>query len=186
MGAWNGWYHVTGCTYGSWLPGDPRGWRERHHRKHVEGDYRNPPAAGVHEQKLARSRALMNRDAVRLSSEAAAVAARVMASSLRRHEREVLVVAVDDHHYHILVRCDDGRPRHWVGIAKKDSARELSRLGIAKEGGVWAVRCRCLGVRDREHQVNAYRYIGSHAERGASVWTYRDPGTSEGREVELE
>ena len=43
MTAWNNWYHVNGNTYGTWLPGDPRGWRERGHKKHVAGDYKNPP-----------------------------------------------------------------------------------------------------------------------------------------------
>src|SRR3954468_9029001 len=40
---WNNWYHCMGNTYGTWLPGDPRGFRTRLHREHVEGDYRNPP-----------------------------------------------------------------------------------------------------------------------------------------------
>ncbi len=39
-------YHVTWSTYGSWLPGDPRGFRTRGHRLHVDGDYRNPPPKG--------------------------------------------------------------------------------------------------------------------------------------------
>jgi hypothetical protein len=43
MSAWRDWYHVTGSTYGAWLPGDPRGFRTRHHRQHVEGDYKDPP-----------------------------------------------------------------------------------------------------------------------------------------------
>ena len=46
MAAWNNWYHVNGNTYGTWLPGDPRGWRERGHKKHVDGDYKSPPPAG--------------------------------------------------------------------------------------------------------------------------------------------
>ena len=41
MPAWNHWYHCTAHTYGTWLRGDPRGWRARHHREHVDGDYRN-------------------------------------------------------------------------------------------------------------------------------------------------
>ena len=39
---WNDWYHCTTHTYGSWLRGDRRGWRARHHREHVQGDYKNP------------------------------------------------------------------------------------------------------------------------------------------------
>jgi hypothetical protein len=35
--AWNDWYHVVSHVYGSWLRGDPRGWRAVDHREHVEG-----------------------------------------------------------------------------------------------------------------------------------------------------
>src|SRR5262245_36991735 len=40
------WFHVVISTYGSWLQGDPRGFPSRHHREHVEGDYKNPPPPG--------------------------------------------------------------------------------------------------------------------------------------------
>jgi len=39
MEPWNHWYHVNGNTYGTWLPGDPRGWRSYKHKRHVEGEY---------------------------------------------------------------------------------------------------------------------------------------------------
>jgi hypothetical protein len=54
------WFHVILTTYGAWLPGDPRGFRTRHHRDHVEGDYKSPPPVGVYE-----SFALTNRDALK-------------------------------------------------------------------------------------------------------------------------
>ena len=34
--------HVS--TYGTWLPGDERGWREQHHHERVAGDYKHRPA----------------------------------------------------------------------------------------------------------------------------------------------
>ena len=37
---WNNWFHCMTSAYGQWLPGDPKGWRERNHRKHIEGDPR--------------------------------------------------------------------------------------------------------------------------------------------------
>ena len=46
MQPWRHWYHCNGSTYGTWLPGDPRGWRSRNHRVHVPGDYRTPPPPG--------------------------------------------------------------------------------------------------------------------------------------------
>src|SRR4029079_6566514 len=49
---WNAWYHVTNHVCGSWVRGDPRGWRSRHHREHVDGDYKNPPPTGEVRQPL--------------------------------------------------------------------------------------------------------------------------------------
>ncbi len=60
---WRNWYHCMANTYGTWLPGDPRGWRSRHHREHVVGDYRNPPKrsyANLHRK----ARSLMKREQV--------------------------------------------------------------------------------------------------------------------------
>jgi hypothetical protein len=43
------WYHIMLTTSGDWLYGDARGFRTRHHREHVEGDYKNPPPPGIYE-----------------------------------------------------------------------------------------------------------------------------------------
>src|SRR5437868_3666075 len=56
---WNNWYHVMCHTYGTWLPGDPRGFRTRHHREHCDGDYKNPPKPGQWEQRHAQAKSLM-------------------------------------------------------------------------------------------------------------------------------
>ena len=63
---WNNWYHCMGNTHGTWLPGDPRGFRTRHHKEHVEGDYKNPPVEN-YEQRLRKSKELMKRDPVYLT-----------------------------------------------------------------------------------------------------------------------
>lgn len=233
MGAWNGWYHVNGNTFGTWLRGDPHGWRARHHREHVEGDYKHPPPAGMYDRLLAHSKRLMQRDEVRLSEPARQLACREMVASLLRHRVEVIAVSVDDHHFHLLARfplaaspsaalsrpqahgsasekpptaeqpaaCSnrlsiqtnlirgldgvmsarkDGDTalaliRHLIGIAKKDSAQVLTQAKLVDSGGVWAKRCRALGLRGREHQLNVFSYIVRHGDHGAATWTFRDP-----------
>src|SRR5258706_3182865 len=64
---WHDWYHVMGHTYGTWLPGDPKGFRTRHHREHVEGDYKHPPPKGKYDELWNRSKDLMKRDPVYLT-----------------------------------------------------------------------------------------------------------------------
>jgi len=167
---WNDWYHINGNTYGTWLPGDPRGWRTRHHRIHVEGDYKNPPPRGTSDGLHAYSKKLMKAKPVYLSPEARAIACCAMVEAFTYHAIELVAVAVDDHHYHILARFRDHFPRKWVGIAKKESARAISTANLGPSGGIWAVRCKVTPINDRDHQVTVARYIAKHAQRGAALW----------------
>ena len=169
---WNGWYHCNGNTYGTWLRGDPRGFRERHHRRHVEGDYRNPPAPGEYGQLHERSKEFLKREPVHLNGSQREVAARAMLDKLRRDGIDVIAISVDDHHFHVLLPCPDHRPRQWLGRAKMHASMELRELGL--HGQVWARGCRALPIRDRGHQVNTFDYIVDHRRREAAVWTFRD------------
>ncbi|MBI5765080.1 MAG: hypothetical protein HZA51_16315 [Planctomycetes bacterium] len=137
----------------------------------------------------------MKRREIRLPRKLRALACREMVASLLRHGVQVIALALDDHHYHILARFPkptDSNPwasriprrtdenlelaliRHYVGIAKKDSSRSLSDAGLLPQGGTWGKRCRALAVRDRTHQLNVFRYIQAHRDQGAVVWTFRD------------
>ena len=69
MPPWNFWYHAALHTYGSWLLGDQRGWRSRHHREHVDGDYTHPPPKGKYDALLEYSKSLLKRDPVRIEFE---------------------------------------------------------------------------------------------------------------------
>lgn len=159
---WNDWYHITGNTYGTWLHGSNLGFRTRHHREHIDGDYKNPPPPDKYRRKLERSRSLMQREPVRLSPQACQLACDTIFGSLRDDGLDVVIVSVDDHHHHILVRVPDNRPRHWVGRAKGRAARALSKGQLLPPGGAWAKRCSCKPVKDRAHQVEVANYIRKH------------------------
>ena len=104
MPAWNHWYHLVANTHGTWLPGDPRGFRTRGHREHVEGDYKSPPTA-AYAWRLHHSRREMKRDAVRLSDEAREVAVEaIRVAMLDVHRLEILAIAVSSQHLHVLGR----------------------------------------------------------------------------------
>lgn len=64
--------------------------------------------------------------------------------------------------------------RHYVGIAKKESAKTLVAKGLASPGGVWARRGKIVRVHDRRHQVNVLQYIVQHQAQGAAVWSFRE------------
>jgi len=172
MRTWNGWYHVTGNTYGTWLRGDRRGWRTRWHREHVDGDYKNPPPAGTFEDLEDRSRNLLKQAPVYLNARRREIAGRAMVEKLIEIGMEVLAVSLDSHHYHLLAMFHDDEVRGPVGRAKKNASHALTRCGLA--GTVWARKCRALPISDRRHQLNSFRYIVEHTKRGAWVWTFRE------------
>ncbi|MGB2821400.1 MAG: hypothetical protein WBF17_10490 [Phycisphaerae bacterium] len=195
---WRNWFHCSGSTYGTWLRGDPRGWRSRHHREHVEGDYKEPPPPGKYDELHERSKRLMKHPEVFLDRKHRVIACREMAQSLLRHGVELIDLSVSAAHYHILARFTrvgeerspgiriPGLPkdkkidtyeilkriaRHYVGIAKKDSARALSDAGLVAPGGVWTVRGSIRPIEDRGHQLRVAQYVRDHAPGGAAIWS---------------
>jgi REP element-mobilizing transposase RayT len=170
---WNNWYHVTVHAYGSWLRGDPRGWRSLHHREHVDGDYKHPPPDGKYDILHELSKALMKRDAVRIAAELRQFIADAIAQRLQRDGIEVLIISLDARHLHVLARFPDHNPRHWIGLAKKHASHLVRQHGLrTEEGGLWAKRSRAQPIADRQHQLQAFRYILAHLDRGARVWRF--------------
>jgi len=85
---------------------------------------------------------------------------------------EVLALSMDAIHYHILARFLDKQVRPRVGRAKKHAYFQLrERWRVPK---VWERLCNVTPIADRSHQVNVFRYICSHREKGAWVWTFRE------------
>lgn len=142
MRPWNNWYHCIGTTHGSWLRGDPRGWRARHHREHVEGDYRRPPAPGAYTQLERESQELMKRPPVVLASEQRSVACLAIIEALEHYEVEVIDLAVGAKHYHLLARftpLDGSRNPAAAGVAglcaahaRKDGLDPVPRYVLGK------------------------------------------------------
>jgi len=172
MRAWNGWYHVSGSTYGTWIPGEPRGWRTRWHREHVEGDHRNPPPPGKYEQRHRSARRRTKEPPVYLDHGQRKVAVEAIVEKLTEIGIEVLVASTDSMHYHVLGRFTDDEVRGPTGRAKKHASFALRAWGLP--GTVWAKKCHALPIADRSHQVNVFHYIRDHVNEGAWVWTFRE------------
>jgi hypothetical protein len=179
MGPWQNFFHVTGSTYGTWLRGDPRGWRARHHRKHVDGDYRNPPPKGKYDKLNEQSKRLMKRERVVLTRQQRQIACQLMVEALLHHKVEVIDLCVGAKHWDGLARfCPVNQVRTWkrdprnlMGIAKKHSARVMSDRNIVPRGGVWAARCKVIPVKSRWHLDRLGSYIPDHAKKGAAVYS---------------
>jgi hypothetical protein len=173
MRPWNDWYHVMGNTYGTWLPGSPKGFRTEMRKLHVPYDYKHPPPKGEYEKLHEYAKSVMARPPVYLESrEQRRRAVDELVRSLLRHDIPVAIGSVDRIHFHILAPFKDLDPRRWVGLAKKESSHYCKQAGLAPEGGLWADGTECKPVKGPAHHENAFGYIADHAERGAELWRY--------------
>ncbi len=185
--AWHFWYHCVCNTYGTWLPGDPRGFRTKDHREHVAGDYKNPPPEGLYDKRHASSTHQMTQDAVLLSTNAKQLVLDTMLEAFRVHQIDIAALVVTPMHVHVLARfpsdlldvlnapaprspgtavrrspgiaipglprttSKDDPPRHYMGIAKKESARALSKAQLKPAGKTWAFRGKIVPVKSEQH-----------------------------------
>lgn len=175
------WFHTIVTTYGAWLPGDPRGFRTRHHREHVEGDYKNPPPPGLYDGLLARSRGLLKQPPVFFPPVWRPLIGGAFRDRLEQEGAQVLCVAVAGQHVHALAKMPPPPvPRYWVGCGKKHVTFRLHALGW--QGVVWGKRGKNVPIRDRRHQLNVFRYILRHTREGAWVWDFRTREAERGRD----
>jgi hypothetical protein len=165
------WFHVTLTVYGAWLYGDPRGFRTRHHREHVEGDYKNPPPAGIYKKEEKRSRSLLKHAPIELAPEWRAIVGQALVARFVELGAFVLCAACARQHSHLLVKLPEREARNWSGLAKKHAWFETRACGWT--GKLWAKRGHEKPITDREHQSNAYQYILEHIHEGAWVWDYK-------------
>ncbi len=159
-------YHISWGTYGSWLPGDPRGFRTRGHCEHVTGDYKNPPAPGKYKGLHAHAKASLKKPPVSIPPELREIVGRQCLKQLDKEGVEVFVISVDSWHVHVAVDCAAEGLKLMVGRVKKVSSHKVrDRI----PGRLWQAGCHPVAVRDERHWHNVLRYILDHAPE-AWVW----------------
>jgi hypothetical protein len=168
------WYHLIETVYGAWLYSDERGFRTRHHREHVQGDYKNRPPAGSYHRERQRSRSNLKQQPVVLSPRWRPIVGGAFRDRLQGLGGFVLCLAQSGQHLHALVKLPrEADPRIWAGFAKLHATFEAKTQGWT--GKMWAKRGKEIRVRNRGHQVNVYRYILDHEKEGAWVWVWKKP-----------
>ncbi len=166
------WYHCVLTTYGAWLPGDPRGFRTRHHREHVEGDYKHPPPPGTYDARHQRSEQLQRFPAVTLATAERALLGRECVRQCQTGGIEVIALAVAGQHVHLQFQCDPQQVIATLGKLKR--AMWYARRQAGNESRLWGRGRKIVPIRSREHQERVFRYILAHRREGAWVWCYRD------------
>jgi hypothetical protein len=175
MRAWDHWYHVTAHTFGTWLRGDPRGWRARKHREHIDGDYKHQPPPGKYAALYEYSKSLMTRDPVRIGRELRQFVLDMVIERLLSRDNDVDIGCFDGIHLHALARCVHHNPRIELGIAKQYATAQMKAHGFAvgldlqKGEGIWGKGSRPEPISNPRHFDKAHGYIHDHLDRGAAI-----------------
>jgi hypothetical protein len=167
------WFHVILTAYGAWLYGDARGFRTRHHRENVEGDYKNPPSRGLYTSLESQSRDSLKQPPVTWAPEWRPVVGEALVVRFQELGAFVLCASVSRQHVHVLAKMPWNEAGAWSGLAKKHSWYVARDRGWA--GKMWGKRGKQTPVKDRQHQLNVYRYILAHEREGAWIWCWKKP-----------
>ena len=169
----HGWWHLMWHTYGTWLPGNPRGFRNRDHRVHSSGDYRNPPPpeehAGLYRyaQRVSGAEVLLNTSLLRERIGLKLV------ELLNESQHSVLAIAVCKVHVHTLVEFPNEK-NAFDGLLTRLKTKSSAAIRDVLPGRVWGRGDTRKLKRDRIAHEKCYDYIRNSQEHGAWVWTYRE------------
>jgi hypothetical protein len=163
------WFHVVISTYGSWLPGDPRGFRALHHRVHVEGDYRNPPPPGSFENFRNNARRTMKFPPRKLRAQERVLVGQACVEKLLELDAYLMCLAAATSHVHLLIKLPPSQARIILGVVKGSAYHTLHQAGYPAK--LWAKRFKVLPVEGLRHFRAVYHYILRHAKEGA--WIYK-------------
>ena len=164
--------HVTIHAHGTWLHGDPRGFRSRDHRIHSSGDYKNPPPIGEHAG-LHRFHRERSDPPTYFPTELWPTLGNVLVRYLIDESHRVLIVSVSKTHVHLLVELPTPleQVKMIIGFAKSRSSRAVKD---EMPGSIWGEGGDFEPVLSAGHEANAFLYIQD--EQGpAWTWTHLDP-----------
>jgi hypothetical protein len=175
---WRDWYHCMVGTYGQWLPGDPRGWHERHHHEHVPCGFARPPEPTPFAQaRLDWSRRIMKWHPYLFLPQDRKTVGLLLLESFYLQQLPGLALAVGATHFHALLKIADHNPKRALGIAKRHVTFEFAPIidrATNKRQQIWEGDAGVKPIRDREHAMTTLHYILHHAREGAWVASYRD------------
>lgn len=167
------WWLVTWTTYGSWLPGDPRGYRTWRGREHV-GPPRRYAAPGETtyrpaEHRLRHETAQQRTDSpVVLTPEQVNITLQAMIAEMADTPVVPAIVAVGDRHVYVLARFDSYPIRMFTGRIKAAATRELNQQGFAGTRP-WAKGYSMRSKNNHQELVVAYHNVRRHDQQHCAI-----------------
>jgi hypothetical protein len=164
---------VTWTTYGSWLPGDPRGFRTFRAKEYVP-----PPARYARDgeptydpsdyaDRYAKAKEQVPH-AVTLTREEQNAALQAIVDELTCLHIPTDIVAVNTDHVHLIARFGSHSIRPTVGRLKSGATRAIPNPGDRKR--IWTKNCHMESLNSDEDLHNAVAYVRCHREQGAIIW----------------
>jgi hypothetical protein len=174
----DGWWLVTWTTYGSWLPGDPRGFRTwrakerisppRRFAAHADDVY--DPAKYANRYSLAIEQCGTG---VRLDSNHRQVAMHAIIGDLTALTLPGAVIAIADSHVHLVAQFGGLPIRPTVGRLKSVATRAMKDADSNFDPKrSWTKGCHMESLNDEASLDAACRYVAGHVSQGAVVYTW--------------
>ena len=169
---------VTWNTYGSWLPGDPRGFRTFRGEVYVPSPVRFAKNGEEiydptdYEQRFRLSKRIVP-CAVTLTREEQSLACAANVAEIESISMNPLILAVARQHSHLIAEFGRHMIRPTVGQFKASATRAIPNPGDRKR--IWAAECHMQSLQGGEAVRNAYNYVRRHEEEAALIhdWTYK-------------
>ena len=110
-------YFLTWTTYGTWLPGDSRGWIDRHDHQVKQAD----------SQRETKARKRMQEQPLRLSDRQIQVVEDAIYETSSVRGWKIHAIAVHTNHVHVAISVTNKKPKHVLRILKAYSTRALKQ-----------------------------------------------------------
>lgn len=171
------WWLVTWVTYGSWLPGDPRGFKTWRKREYV------PPVYGTaqpdeltynpddYKDRLQHARQLCPTE-IRLSGPARRICCDAIRADIAEISIAPAILAVATQHVHLIAKFGDCRIRPTVGRMKFAATQQLHLTKIIA-GRIWAKGCHMESLPNQDAFEQAFHYVADHESEGAHLLRWK-------------
>ncbi len=123
-------YFLTWTTYGSWLPGDERGWVDRQHRSGEAVDAARP-LLEAHSRELLKGPAVVLDEAMRAAAETA------IGGACGEYGWMVHALAVRTNHVHIVLTAREVSPGKAMGVLKQCGTKALDKMKDERPAPRW-------------------------------------------------
>ena len=150
-------YFLTWVTYGTWLPGDARGWVEYRHGWQLPDPVRETAAA-----------ARMTEDACRLGEQQRAAVEERIGETCRHRGWHLHAVNCRSNHVHVVVSAGDTRPKKIRTDLKAWATRCLKQQFDAQRENWWAERGSIRFLYDEDGLEAAILYVTEGQDNPAS------------------